>query len=342
MTSELPRPRWLALPLVLALASCATDATETFEHDLTAEGTPWTHDRFDDEPGKFTFAVFSDLNGGERDGVFAVAMEQLSLLRPELVMSVGDLIDGPTEDPVELSAEWDAFDERAHLVPAPVFRVGGNHDLTGQSLRDVWAERYGPLYYHFVYKDVLFLVFDTEDHTADRMQEILVARSAAVQAAASGAEGVTEMEYYRMPERVTGNVSVEQSDYFRAVLADHADVRWTMLFMHKPVWLEDGDPEFVAIESALADRPYTVFNGHFHSMSHTTKNGRDYVMLGTTGGGQAGDNPMSFDHITLVTVSEHDPSIAHLRMDGILDKSGAVPGDSEDRCFQASACVPDE
>ena len=41
--------------------------------------------------------------------------------------------------------------------------VGGNHDLTGEMLRQVWESRYGPRYYHFVYKDVLFLILSTED-----------------------------------------------------------------------------------------------------------------------------------------------------------------------------------
>ena len=64
--------------------------------------------------------------------------------------------------------------------------------------------------------------------------------------------------------------------------------------MHKPVWLEDSDPEFVAIESALSARPYTVFNGHFHTVSHTLRKGRDYVMLGTTGGSQNPRSAMAF------------------------------------------------
>jgi hypothetical protein len=331
---------WLAPSLLLVVAGCSAGDSPGFEHDLTAAVTPWTHESPDEGADKLTLAVFSDLNGGERDGVFAVAARQLALLRPEIVVSVGDLIDAATQDVVELTREWDAFDERAEQIGAPVFRVGGNHDLTGQVLRDLWAERYGPRYYHFLYKDVLFLVLDTEDHTEARMGEIFTARSAAVEAAELGLEGAGEMEYYRMPERVTGNIGPEQSAYFQAVLAEHTDVRWTMLFMHKPVWIDDGDPEFVALESILAARPYTVFNGHRHSMSHTVKNGRDYIMLGTTGGSQGATDEMAFDHVTMVTVSGEGPSIAHLRLDGILDKTGTIPGGGEGMCFQASACRP--
>ena len=41
----------------------------------------------------------------------------------------------------------------------------------------------------------------------------------------------------------------------------------------------------------------------------------------------------------LITMAEGEPSIVNLRMDGILDKSGHVPLDGDDLCYQASACA---
>jgi hypothetical protein len=61
-------------------------------------------------------------------------------------------------------------------------------------------------------------------------------------------------------------------------------------------------------------------------------------MLGTTGGEQTPDSDMSFDHVTLVTMSGDGPSIAHLRLDGVLDKAGHVPAGGDSLCFQASKC----
>lgn len=329
--------RWLWLPIVASTA-CGPETGEHFEHGLDTDAVPWTHERFDDAPGQFTFAVFADLNGGERDGVFSVAAAQLALLRPELVLNVGDLIEGAAEDAADLAREWDSFDERADVIPAPVFRVGGNHDLTGPVRREVWAERYGPHYYHFLYKDVLFLVLDTEDHAATRLREMLDAGSTTVQALVAGIAGADSPGRDPVLEHATGNIGRAQSAHFRKVLAENADVRWTMLFMHKPMWQGAQDPDFVALEDAMTDRPYTVFSGHHHSMSHATRNGRDYITLGTTGGFQVRDDPMSFDHITLVTVADDGPSIAHLRLDGVLAKDGEVPAGGAQSCPQASAC----
>lgn len=323
-----------ALLLMGCAGTRASAPDRGFEHELTTAQRPWTHDQLQNDDGQFTFAIVSDLNGGEREGVFEVAVEQLSLLRPRFIMTVGDLIDGASEDPAALHVEWDSFDGRAREGLAPLFRVSGNHDATAQPLRDVWLERYGALYYHFVHEDVLFLVLDTEDYTPERRVEMRNARNEALRI--TDRDELAQTEYYQMPERLTGEIGPEQSAYFQRVLADHPSVRWTILFMHKPVWQRDDEPDFAAIESALADRPYTLFNGHFHRYSLTVKNGRDHIMLGTTGGGQNPTDEMSFDHVTLVTMGQNGPSITHLRLDGILDKTGRIPLGGDTLCFQAS------
>jgi hypothetical protein len=332
-----------AAPIALAIVACTAGLSgedgPDFIHDIQSAATPWNHDRFDDADGKFTFAIFSDLNGDEREGVFDVAVAQLSLLRPEFIMSIGDLINGGTENRDQLETEWNGFDERAGKATAPVFYVGGNHDLTNHTMREVWEDRYGARYYYFVYKKVLFLVLDTEDYTDERMREVYSARAAYIEVMQGRAPGIVgDMAYSQMPERLTGEIGAQQSAYMQKVIADHPEVRWTLLFMHKPVWRRDDEPDFAAIEAALSDRPYTVFNGHFHTYVYTVKNDRDYVSLGTTGGLQLPDQALSIDHLTLVTMSEQGPSIANLRMEGIFDKTGHIPLNGDELCFTPARC----
>jgi len=327
------------LSALLFLQGCATVESATFEHGVASEKKPWTHESFDAGDDRFMFAVFSDLYSGERDGVFAVAMAQLQLLRPEIILSVGDLINGGTEDRAQLRREWDGFDAKVAGMQAPVFHVGGNHDLTNPVMRKFWEDRYGARYYYFVYKNVLFLMLDSEDYEEQRMWEIYKARAIALPIFDNEPEKLPETDYFKMPERQTGAISVEQATYFRQVIADHPDVRWTFLMMHKPVWRNDNATEFQSIESSLADRPYTVINGHFHSYSLTSRNGRDYIHLGTTSGGQDGSDPMAFDHVTLVTMTSEGPSVANLRLEGILDKTGHVPLNGDDLCYQAYVCA---
>lgn len=312
---------------------------DEFAHAIGGGRKPWTHERFDASGDKFTFAVFSDLTGGQRAGVFDVAVAQLNLLRPELIMNVGDLIEGDSNDEAGLNAEWDAFDGRANAATAPVFHVGGNHDLTGEMLQRVWEVRYGRSYYHFVYKNVLFLVLDTEDNTPERMQEIFELRNEALAIYRSeGHEAFARTEYAGLPERGAGTIGPEQSAYFRRVLADNPDVRWTFLFMHKPAWEKAGEQAFSAIEAALADRPYTVFHGHLHAYGYAERHGRDYIRLATTGGQQLPGAGRSVDHVTLVTVGDSGVNVVNLLMSGILDKTGRIPLGGDELCFESAVC----
>jgi hypothetical protein len=347
LSTKILRSTTLTLILITLLAGCSTrpsigsgtDGNIDWTYDAATGPTPWNHADFDAGRDKFTFAVFSDLTGGEREGVFSVAMEQIRLLRPEFVITVGDLIEGGTEDRAQLHKEWDYFDDRAGRAIAPVFYIGGNHDLINPVQWDVWEDRYGPRYYHFRYKDVLFMVLDTEDNSANRQQEIYEARAVAFERAENEGWGIwAETEYARMEETHTGMISAEQSEFFQKVITENQDVRWTFLFMHKPAWLRQGEQNFLAIEDALSDRNYTVFNGHDHDYRYRSRRNHDYIQLGTTGGVQLAGKEKAVDHITLVTVSDSGVDIANLEMGGIFDKSGHIPLNGEELCFEFAEC----
>ena len=77
------RPAFLAAALWLLSACAAAQDAPVFQHEFADGPAPWTGQPFDAAPGKFTFALIADLTGGERPGVFAVAVEQLRLLRPD-------------------------------------------------------------------------------------------------------------------------------------------------------------------------------------------------------------------------------------------------------------------
>jgi hypothetical protein len=331
--------QWIALGLTFVSLLVLGCKESSFRHELSGSAKPWTaapEARGDDE---FTFAIIGDLNGGERERIFEIAVEQLRLLKPTFILSIGDLIDGGTEDTAQLKIQYDYLDRRAAKAASPFFHLGGNHDLTNPVMRKYWEERYGRRYYHFIYENILFLMIDSEDFTERRMREIYLARKRAIELLDSGKTELAQKgEYFQMQERITGEVRDEQSKYFEKVIQENPNVRWTFLFMHKPVWQRKGEGSLERIEAALGKRNYTVFNGHLHNYSYTLRNDRDYIMMGTTGGGQNARSQNSFDHITLVTMDVDDPSIANIRLDGILDKTGDIPLNGDTICFQASKC----
>ena len=329
--------------LICVVLGCSGSLTPpgepVFRHDVTGEVRPWTNEKFDAADDKFTFAVISDVTGGERERVFEIAVAQLSLLRPELIINVGDLIEGGTIDLGEIESQWNSFDERADRASAPIFYVGGNHDLSGEVLQGVWDERYGRRYYHFVYKNTLFLVLDTEDNSPERTQEIFELRNEALAIVKEqGMQAFAATEYATSPEQTAGNITAEQSAYFLKAIADNPDVLWTFLFLHKAPWEREDEVNFAAIESVLADRPYTVFNGHIHAYKHIERHGRDYIRLATTGGVWFPERAPALDHVMLVTVDGQGADIVNLRMSGIFDKTGHIPLDGDDVCFELANC----
>lgn len=295
---------------------------------------PWTHTRFDQAPGDFAFAVVTDLESGYRDGVFDVAVQDLALLRPAFVVTVGDQIEGGTEDEARLDQEWAAFDARLAGLKAPYFRLGGNHDLTNLAQRRVWERRYGPRYYHFSYKGVLFLMLDTEDYAPARMAEIYRQRAEFLEARRTDPARAAKLPYATLMEAKVGEVGAAQSAYFERAIAANRKARWTVVMMHKPVWRRTGPGGLERIEAALKGRSYTVLNGHVHRYSHVVRDGRDYITLGTTGGDWGDtDAPGAFDHIMWVTMTRDGPSIANLRLDGVLDRTGHIPAGGEALCL---------
>ncbi len=236
----------------------------------------------------FQFAIMSDRTGGMLPGVFEKAVGKVNLLQPEFVLSVGDLIDGYTESAAVWDAQWDEFMGIVDRLEMPFFFVPGNHDISNNSLLEVWKLRLGSPYYHFSYKGVLFIALHTEDGP-----------------------------------RNTAGISDEQVAYVEKVLFDHPNARWTMLFMHRPLWNYGDKLGYEKIEATLGHRSYTVFSGHHHHYLYSKQNDRDHYVLATTGGGSnlRGFEFGEFEHITWVTMKEDGPLVAHLEIDHIHDKN---------------------
>jgi hypothetical protein len=262
---------------------------------VDADARPWTSLAVDDSNDDFDFVVVTDRTGEHRDGVFESAMPKVNLLRPAFVMSVGDLIEGYSEDRSVLESEWEEFEGFVDQLGMPFFYLPGNHDLSNETMAHVWRERFGASYYHFVYKDVLFVALNSELF------------------------GMVSRPDTSLPGP---DSQAEQMGWIERVLADHRDVRWTLVFVHQPLWdARQIHPDWLRIEELLGDRPHTVFAGHIHAYTRHRRNDRDYITLATTGGGSQMRGTLygEFDHVALVSMREDGPVIANLMLDGIHD-----------------------
>jgi len=325
------------LVATFVLAAAAAPGERAFDPAGTPDPAPWTGVPADDA-STLRFAVIGDRTGLARPGVFERAVAQVDLMQPEFLINVGDLIEGYTRDPAELAEEWSHIEGAIGSLRVPFFYVAGNHDLGNDVMLSAWKAKRGEPYYQFVFKDVLFLVLDTEDPPRD-MPPGLAAQFHQMAAGMKSDPAATEKALAKYlgqvnADREKGNpgdpemaalgaarFSQQQVDFALKALADHRDVRWTFVLMHKPAW-KLKSAEFAKIEAALADRPYTVIAGHNHYYAYEKRNGRDYLTMGTAGAISHQHGPGEMDHIAWVTVKDGPPDIALIKLDGLLDRTG--------------------
>lgn len=279
--------------LLLSWAGCAGAKHHTPQTQVKVETAlkPWSHLAFNNDPNNFQFVVVSDRTGGARPGIFEDGVRKINLLQPEFVMSVGDLIQGGTLDRQIINTQWVEFRSFVDQLQMPFFFVPGNHDISNDVMADEWNKRFGKAYYHFVYRNVLFLCLNTEDPPPTKM-------------------------------------SAAQRDYVADVLAKNPQVRWTLVFMHKPLWDYEEETGWREIEALLKGRKHTVIAGHRHSYTKFERNDQSYIVLASTGGGSKlrGRAFGEFDQVGWVTMTDRGPILANLYLNGIWDENLRTEG----------------
>jgi hypothetical protein len=292
--------------LIVAVALSSNQAPTTVNglQVQIEERNPWTNLRLNNAADVFHFAVVSDRTGGHRARIFSQAIDQLNLLQPAFVISVGDLIEGYTKEAGKLSSEWKEFQSYACKLQMPFFYVPGNHDVSNDFQEKDWQERFGRRYYHFIYRDVLFLMLCSDDPA---------------------------------PGGDIGGIGKDQQAFIEKTLKENAGVRWTIVALHRPLWdhraAENG---WLDVEKLLQGRPYTVFAGHIHRFKKFIRQGMNYYQLATTGGASRlrGVKYGEFDHITWVTMKKDGPLLANLMLDGIYTENMKQPITAEEGVVQ--------
>lgn len=297
--------------LALAAWSVAFGAEEPARPRIAVqEVNPWSHLNLNNDPDHFQFAIVTDRTGGHRPGIFEDAIGKLNLLQPEFVMSVGDLIEGYTDQQEVLDTQWREFQGFIGQLETPFFYVPGNHDISNPAMAAEWQRRFGASYYHFVYRDVLFLCLNSEDQQR-------------------------------------AHISPEQIEYAARVLAENPRVRWTLVFLHEPLWNYQEDTGWAKIEELLKERRHTVFAGHFHTYLKQVRHEANYFVLATTGGGSGLRGPVfgEFDHVVWVTMTDQGPRVANLmlgvevRVDGRPDPERSASRGEDDESMKAQVFV---
>ena len=331
--------RW-SVVLVVALACSLQGITAIGQEDpdfaydtaRLSDAKPWTNKEFRNDCDAFQFAIIGDRTGcANVAATFNLAMGQLNLLQPEFVINVGDVIEGYSDDKAKLNAEWDEIDGMLAELDMPFFRTPGNHDIANETAQAVWRERHGATYYHFIYKNVLFLVLDSEDPpraAPEGIEEkIELYNRLQTEDPAKAKEMLAE---FMSDEAVVAALTTpvefgeEQVSYIKTVLDQNADVRWTFLFIHEPAW-ENPSDSFTAIQELLKPRNHTFFGGHLHYYDYDNIDGSEHITMGPAGASFHHEGPGNVDHLMWVTMTEDGPQLGNIALKGIFDRKGLDP-----------------
>jgi hypothetical protein len=276
------------------------------------------------EDDAFSFVIFGDRTGGPVDGVkvLADAVRDVNLLEPDLVMTVGDLVNGYNDTPKWLEQAREYKEIMSHLL-CPWFPASGNHDIYWRGEGKPAGEHesnyemhFGPLWYAFEHKNCWFIVLYSDEGNPE-----------------TGEKNFVKPECQR--------ISPAQFEFLKSTLSRAKGADHVFLFLHHPRWLGGnyGD-DWNRVHALLkeAGNVAAVFAGHIHRMRYDPRDGIEYVALATVGGSQSSTVPDAgwLHQYHVVTVRKKQVAMAAFPVGSAMDVR-EITGDLGDECARFGA-----
>ena len=256
----------------------------------------------------FHFVIFGDRTGGLPAGlkILQQAVTDTNLLDPDLVMTVGDLIQGynTTEGWMPEMKEYQAIMNRLNMNWYP---VAGNHDIYWKGKdkppghhESNYEKHFGPLWYSFEHKNCGFIVLysDEGDPKTDR-------------------KGFHDFQQQQMSE--------SQLAFLDKSLQQLKGKDHVLVFIHHPRWIEQryegSNWPTVHEKLVAAGNVKACFGGHIHFLHYQPQDNIEYFTLGATGGHIQGDIPDAgfLHHMNIVSVRKDKVSVSSIPVGAVFD-----------------------
>jgi len=250
---------------------------------FTLSSITFAHKNLDDHPVRF--AIIGDRTGGHTPGVYGEIIEEIERLKPDFVISVGDLIEGYIDNEDQILEQWDEYKHLRDPLTMPFYNTPGNHDIWDDQSEKIYLEQEGQPYYSFNHgKSIHFTILDNS-----RWGDI-------------------------------DDFPDEQLEWLKKDLKKHRKFKHIYVVMHQPYWyftLANGKPDRlhdVFVEYGVD----AVFHGHFHTYFSGMYDGIRYTTIGSSGGATQVDPGGLKSDYAMVTVDNKDLHIAPIRKGSVL------------------------
>lgn len=119
------------------------------------------------------FAIIGDRTGGHTPGIHRQIIEEIERLKPDFVITVGDMIEGYTDDTTTVNNEWKEYKSLVSLLSMPIYFTPGNHDIWDDASLKLYQYHIGKPYYSFNFRKLHFIVLDSSrwESSADLPKE---------------------------------------------------------------------------------------------------------------------------------------------------------------------------